>query len=132
MVVYQPSKQNSSIKFLLVYNCKIVEKTLFNVDRIISYCSFPVDKSVLEKHFLEGQTFDDCLTKDKLFYVNYKDLEGYITPDAKIPMVCPIALFYSRMDGVSIPLAIQLYQTSTTENPNPVSNNAFVKFFLLS
>ena len=32
-------------------------------------------------------------------------------------MVSPIALFYSRMDGVLIPLAIQLYQTSSDTNP---------------
>ena len=32
-------------------------------------------------------------------------------------MVSPIALFYSRMDGILIPLAIQLYQTSSDTNP---------------
>ena len=40
--------------------------------------SFPVDKAILEKHFLEGKTFDNCYKEDRLFYINYKDLEEYV------------------------------------------------------
>ena len=40
--------------------------------------SFPVDKAILEKHFLEGKTFDNCYKEDRLFYINYEDFEGYI------------------------------------------------------
>ena len=32
-------------------------------------------------------------------------------------MVAPIALFYARLDGVLIPLAIQLYQKASPTNP---------------
>ena len=32
-------------------------------------------------------------------------------------MVAPFALFYSRMDGVLIPLAIQLFQNPSEDNP---------------
>ena len=39
--------------------------------------SFPVDKAILEKQFLEGKTFDDCYKEDRLFYINYKDFEEY-------------------------------------------------------
>ena len=40
--------------------------------------SFPVDTVILERHFLEGKTFDDCYKEDRLFYINYKDLEEYV------------------------------------------------------
>ena len=40
--------------------------------------SFPVDTATLERHFLEGKKFDDCYKEDRLFYINYKDLEEYI------------------------------------------------------
>jgi len=79
--------------------------------------SFPVDKKALEEHFLQEQTFETCLEKDRLFYINYKDLDGYTTKEGNMPMVAPIALFYARFDGVLIPLAIQLYQTASPTNP---------------
>ena len=27
---------------------------------------------------MEGKTFDDCYKEDRLFYINYKDLEEYV------------------------------------------------------
>ena len=48
------------------------------------YCfSFAVDKSLLEKHFLQGQTFEQAYKNDRLFYVDYKDLDGYIAKASK-------------------------------------------------
>jgi len=79
--------------------------------------SFPVNKKALEANFLEGKSFDQCYKEDRLFYINYKDLDGYIAKASKEPMVCPIALFYSRTDGVLIPLAIQLFQKHSPTNP---------------
>ena len=57
----------------------IVTKRIVYFTSIIYYhFSFPVDKTILEKYFLEGKTFDDCYKEDRLFYINYKDLEEYV------------------------------------------------------
>ena len=71
----------------------------------------------MAKHFLEGQTFKEAFEADRLFYVDYKDLDGYIAKYSGKPMGAPLALFYSRMDGVLIPLAIQLFQQAAEDNP---------------
>ena len=45
--------------------------------------SFAINKSLLEKHFLEGQTFEQAYKNDRLFYIDYKDLNGYIAKASK-------------------------------------------------
>merc|ERR1719378_514456 len=79
--------------------------------------NFPVDEDLLAKHFLEGQTFKQALDADRLFYVDYKDLDGYTAKSSGKPMVAPLGLFYARMDGTLIPLAIQLFQKAAEDNP---------------
>ncbi|XP_066922874.1 polyunsaturated fatty acid 5-lipoxygenase-like [Clytia hemisphaerica] len=79
--------------------------------------NFAVDTSLLETHFLQGQTFEQAYKNDRLFYIDYKDLDGYIAKASKERMVAPIALFYARMDGILIPLAIQLFQIASKTNP---------------
>ena len=81
------------------------------------YFSFPVDQEVLAEKFMEGQSFEEALEADRLFYVDFKDLDGYIAKSSGKPMVAPLALFYARMDGTLIPLAIQLFQQAAEDNP---------------
>uniref|UniRef100_A0A7M6DMI8 Allene oxide synthase lipoxygenase protein n=1 Tax=Clytia hemisphaerica TaxID=252671 RepID=A0A7M6DMI8_9CNID len=79
--------------------------------------NFPVDKDNLAKHFMEGQSFQQAQDADRLFYIDFKDLDGYIAKSSGKPMVAPLALFYARMDGTLIPLAIQLFQKNADNNP---------------
>eukprot|EP00111_Clytia_hemisphaerica_P017039 TCONS_00050503-protein len=67
--------------------------------------------------FLEGKSLAEQIEADKLFYVTYQDLEEYVMPANNEPMVCPFALFYSRCDGVLVPIAIQLFQEPSEDNP---------------
>ena len=66
---------------------------------------------------MEGQSFQEAQDKDRLFYVDFKDLDGYIAKSSGKPMVAPLGLFYARMDGTLIPLAIQLFQQAANDNP---------------
>lgn len=67
-----------------LYICNQLLKIIyhkFKYFQLFLFFSFPIDKKLLEDHFLEGLTFDQCVNNDKIFFVDYKDFVGYKTKE---------------------------------------------------
>lgn len=66
--------------------------------------------------FLEGQTMQEALDNKRIFIVDHEILLNSKTKEGLV--VCaPIALFYQQKDGTLIPIAIQLFQNKSDDNP---------------
>ena len=66
--------------------------------------------------FLEGTSLPDAIKRKKVFYIDYDILDG--CQDVPDPALCaPIALFYQRNNDDLVPIAIQLYQKPSSDNP---------------
>ncbi|XP_022084979.1 arachidonate 5-lipoxygenase-like [Acanthaster planci] len=68
------------------------------------------------KPLLEGMSIQEAIQSKKLFIVNYSVLKDIQTTDNRI--VCaPIALFFLNQSKTLMPVAIQLYQEPSSDNP---------------
>ncbi|XP_060063355.1 allene oxide synthase-lipoxygenase protein-like [Ylistrum balloti] len=81
--------------------------------------SIPANLAVTDdmvKPIIEDLTLQQAMDAKRLFYIDYKVLEG--VPCLEGRMVCaPIALFFVNKDGKLMPVAIQLQQTPGQDNP---------------
>ncbi|XP_069128848.1 polyunsaturated fatty acid 5-lipoxygenase-like [Argopecten irradians] len=66
--------------------------------------------------FLEGKTVQDAIAQKKLFYVDMEILDGIPTRPG-YHVCAPIALFYHNDSANLVPIAIQLNQQPTQNNP---------------
>ncbi|XP_077996827.1 allene oxide synthase-lipoxygenase protein-like [Glandiceps talaboti] len=69
------------------------------------------------KPFLEDMTLDDVIAKKRLFIVNYDFLKDLPTTNPKLVVCAPIALFFLNSDKDLMPVAIQLFQDKSDDNP---------------
>ncbi|XP_033110219.1 arachidonate 5-lipoxygenase-like [Anneissia japonica] len=81
----------------------------------ITLCKEIPKKLAVTEEMLEpslcGLTSSEAIDQNRLFYIDYKDLEG-------IPEItCPIALFFVDDDDDLMPVAIQLEQEPADDNP---------------
>ena len=66
--------------------------------------------------FLEGKSLVESLANRRIFIIDYDLLADCPTKEGHV--VCaPIALFYRRNDGKLVPIAIQLFQHKSDDNP---------------
>ncbi|XP_060566731.1 allene oxide synthase-lipoxygenase protein-like, partial [Ruditapes philippinarum] len=68
------------------------------------------------KPFLEGMTLPQTIQKKRLFIIDYEILDGIPTNEGLI-MTAPIALLYQSNNGTLVPIAIQLFQSPSANNP---------------
>uniref|UniRef100_T2MH56 Arachidonate 5-lipoxygenase n=1 Tax=Hydra vulgaris TaxID=6087 RepID=T2MH56_HYDVU len=77
--------------------------------------NFPVTNEMVSQ-FLDGFTLEETIEKKQLFIVNLAILENLILENGRT--VCaPMALFYANKNGTLLPVAIQLFQKPSEENP---------------
>ncbi|XP_067140418.1 polyunsaturated fatty acid 5-lipoxygenase-like isoform X2 [Centruroides vittatus] len=77
--------------------------------------NFAADDKELEP-FLEDLSLREALENKRIFIIDYKIMKNLPCKDDKL--VCaPIALFYVNHDGEIRPIAIQLFQDRTVDNP---------------
>ncbi|XP_077996826.1 polyunsaturated fatty acid 5-lipoxygenase-like [Glandiceps talaboti] len=69
------------------------------------------------KPFLEDMTLDDVIAKKRLFIVNYDFLKDLPTSNDKLVVCAPIGLFFLNNDKDLMPVAIQLFQDKSEDNP---------------
>ncbi|XP_071803307.1 allene oxide synthase-lipoxygenase protein-like [Asterias amurensis] len=68
------------------------------------------------KPIMEGMTLKQAIEKKKLFIVNYEILKDLATTDNRL--VCaPMALFFVDNTNTLMPVAIQLFQDPSNDNP---------------
>lgn len=68
------------------------------------------------KPLLEGLSIQEAIDAKKLYYIDYKVLEGLPCPDNRI-VPAPLALFFVNSEGNLMPVAIQLFQKPARDNP---------------
>ncbi|KAL8593845.1 hypothetical protein ACOMHN_065322 [Nucella lapillus] len=97
-----------------------IQRTCGLVNRLIELCTtipakLPVTDAMLQP-LLEGLTIQQALVQKRLFIVDMQMMERVsVTPGF---VVCaPIGLFFLDKNGQLTPVAIQLYQTPTPDNP---------------
>ncbi|XP_071947656.1 allene oxide synthase-lipoxygenase protein-like [Antedon mediterranea] len=66
---------------------------------------------------LEGLTIESAIEKKRLFIVDYKLLKDLPTTDPMKTVCSPLALFYLQNDAKLMPVAIQLFQDKSDDNP---------------
>ncbi|CAH1791738.1 unnamed protein product [Owenia fusiformis] len=77
--------------------------------------NFSVTPEMVEP-FLEGQTLKECLDTKKIYIIDYKMLDDITKTDDRY-LCAPLGLFYVNSRGKLLPIAIQLEQTPSENNP---------------
>ncbi|XP_067685656.1 polyunsaturated fatty acid 5-lipoxygenase-like [Haliotis asinina] len=88
---------------------------------LIKLCSeipkkFAVSDSMI-KPFLEGQSVKTALKNNKLFVCDLEILKDLVIPNEELTICAPIALFYLDKRNTLVPIAIQLFQERSDDNP---------------
>ncbi|XP_046551905.1 polyunsaturated fatty acid 5-lipoxygenase-like [Haliotis rubra] len=88
---------------------------------LIKLCSeipkkFAVSDSMI-KPFLEGQSVKTALKNNKLFICDLEILKDLVIPNEELTICAPIALFYLDKRNTLVPIAIQLFQERSDDNP---------------
>ncbi|XP_045195885.2 polyunsaturated fatty acid 5-lipoxygenase-like [Mercenaria mercenaria] len=87
---------------------------------VIRLCTKIPDKLAVNgqmlKPFLESMTLPQALQKKRIFIIDYDILDGLPTRAGYV-MCAPIALFYQKNNGKLVPIAIQLFQKPSANNP---------------
>ncbi|XP_071838611.1 polyunsaturated fatty acid 5-lipoxygenase-like [Apostichopus japonicus] len=65
---------------------------------------------------LEGYKIEDAIKDEKLYYIDYKILQELPCANNRI-VAAPIALFFVNKEGKLLPVAIQLFQEPSENNP---------------
>ncbi|XP_077996559.1 allene oxide synthase-lipoxygenase protein-like [Glandiceps talaboti] len=69
------------------------------------------------KPLLEDMTLDDVIAKKRLFIVNYDFLKDLPRTNEKMVVCSPIGLFFLNNEKDLMPVAIQLFQDKSEDNP---------------
>lgn len=90
--------------------------------------NFPVTNEMVES-FLDGKKLDEAIKAKEVFIVNLKELEGISVPEGRT-LTKPMALFHAKKNGDILPIAIQLFQTPSEDNPIFLPSDPLHKWML--
>nr|XP_002737892.1 PREDICTED: arachidonate 5-lipoxygenase-like [Saccoglossus kowalevskii] len=75
-------------------------------------------------HLLDNMSLDEAISNKRLFIVDHKILDGITTLDPECVLCAPIGLFFMNKEDELMPVAIQLFQRKSDDNPVFLPTNA--------
>ena len=78
--------------------------------------NFAVCSDMVEPFLDDDMTLEDAMKKKLIYMVDLGVLEGIHCKDDHV-LCCPFALFYRKTEGPLVPIAIQLFQQPSEDNP---------------